>query len=238
MITIGICDDEAGMLEELAEKINYFFLREQVKIKVVLFSGGRELLLYNKHLDVIFLDIQMDGPDGMVTARSLRNQGYKGFLIFVTVLEELVFDAFSVEAYDYLVKPLGDSRFELVMKRLKKSLRHMEESNLLIQKGHESIIIPFDDIIYCEVINRKIYLHITGCKTIDYYDRLEKLEQKLDNRFFKCHRSYLINLKYVRSLKNGQACLTTNDIIPVSRLRAEELSRALLQYMKEWRYGK
>lgn len=238
MITIGICDDEAGMLAELAEKINNFFLRERVNIKMVLFSGGRELLLYNKHLDVIFLDIQMDGPDGMETAKSLRNQGYKGFLIFVTVLEELVFDAFSVEAYDYLVKPLEESRFELVMKRLKKSLRHVEESNLLIQKGHESTIIPFDDIIYCEVINRKIYLHITGGKIIDYYDRLEKLEQKLDNRFFKCHRSYLINLKYVRSLKNGQVCLTTNDNIPVSRLRVDELSRALLQYMKEWRYGK
>lgn len=145
----------------------------------------------------------MDGIDGMETARKLRSKNYKGYLIFITVLKEMVFQAFEVQAYDYLVKPIEEEYFDKKMERLFASMQNANEANLLIQKGYESNIISFDDIIFCEIVDRKIYLHLKSGEVIDYYDRIENLETKLDGRFFKCHRSYLINLSYLKSYKNG-----------------------------------
>ncbi|MFR2766050.1 MAG: LytR/AlgR family response regulator transcription factor [Clostridium sp.] len=76
------------------------------------FGSGEELLRHNKNIDILFLDIQMDGIDGMETARKMRSQNYKGYLIFITVLKEMVFQSFEVQAYDYLVKPIEEECFE------------------------------------------------------------------------------------------------------------------------------
>ena len=112
-------------------------------------------------------------------------------------------------------------------------MQNANEANLLVQKGYESNIISFDDIVFCEIIDRKIYLHLKLGEVIDYYDKIENLETKLDGRFFKCHRSYLINLQYLKSYKAGQAYLTNGETIPVSRLRGDEFSTVILQYVKE-----
>lgn len=151
-------------------------------------------------------------------------------------MEELVFDSFEVQAFDYFVKPVNHERFHKTMERLLSDMQNSSETNLFIQRGNEWSIIPFDDIMYCEIINRKIYLHLERQEVIDFYEKIENMEKKLDNRFFKCHRSYIINLKYVRNYKKDTAYLCNGEEIPVSRLRNEEFTNAILQYMKEWRF--
>lgn len=233
MISIGICDDEAYMLELLVEKTAAFFARESVEVEILRFSNGRALLDHPGKLDVLLLDIRMEKPDGFETARKLRKKGFHGFLIFVTVLEDYVFDAFEVGAFGYLVKPFADHLFQRTMKRLLSALRASRQSCLLVQKGKEWSIIRFDDIVYCEVINRKVYLHLQDRSVLDYYDKIEALERKLDSRFFRCHRSYLLNLQYLKTYKAGQAFLLNDEQIPVSRLRQNEFSSVLFQYMQE-----
>jgi DNA-binding LytR/AlgR family response regulator len=148
------------------------------------------------------------------------------------VLKELVFQSFAVQAYDYLVKPVEESYFQEMMGRLLISMRDDSQKSLLVQKGYNSSIIPFDDIVYCEIIDRKVYLHLRTAEIIDFYDRIEKLETKLDERFYRCHRSYLINMKYLRGYQNGMARMEGGVEIPVSRLRSREFSQVLLKYMK------
>ena len=212
-----------------------FFRGENIDTEILQFSCGEELLKYEKQIDVLFLDIQMKDIDGMETARRLRGRKFRGFLIFITVLREMVFDSFEVQAYDYLVKPIEKRHFEKTMERLVSSMQNADKSNLLIQKGYESRIISLDDIVFCEIIDRKIYLHLVSSEVVDYYDRIEKLETKLDDRFFRCHRSYLINLKYLKSYKNKTAYMEGGKQIPVSRLRSKEFSGVILQYMKKCR---
>lgn len=236
MIQIAVCDDEEYMAEELSERIADFFRGEGMEINISVFSDGVSLLACYGQLDVVFLDIRMRGMDGMQTAAELRRRNYQGFLIFVTVMRELVFDAFDVQPYDYLVKPLPPGRFERTMKRLATAVRNREEE-LLIHRGVESRIIAIDDITYCEVINRKVYLHLAQGEIVDYYEKLGNLEKKLEGRFFKCHRSYLLNLKYLTSCRKGEARLSTGVLLPVSRDRNEELKSAVLRYIKEDRAG-
>lgn len=232
MIRIAICDDEKYMLDYIRKMTADFFRGENIDTEILQFSCGEELLKYEKQIDVLFLDIQMKDIDGMETARRLRGRKFRGFLIFITVLREMVFDSFEVQAYDYLVKPIEKRHFEKTMERLVSSMQNADKSNLLIQKGYESRIISLDDIVFCEIIDRKIYLHLVSSEVVDYYDRIEKLETKLDDRFFRCHRSYLINLKYLKSYKNKTAYMEGGKQIPVSRLRSKEFSGVILQYMK------
>lgn len=235
MINVAICDDEKYILDKIKKLVFDFFHRKNVEITVSQFGSGEELLRCNKDIDILFLDIQMDGIDGMETARKLRSQNYKGYLIFITVLKEMVFQSFEVQASDYLIKPINEECFEKTMGRLYASMQNANGASLLVQRGYESDIIFFDDIVFCEIIDRKIYLHLKTEEVIDYYDRIENLETKLDGRFFKCHRSYLINLSYLKSYKNGMAYMINDKVIPISRLRSKEFSSVVLKYMKERR---
>ena len=209
MIYVAICDDETSMSEHIRSVTSEFFRRKNMETIILRFSSGEELLKYDGQIDILFLDIQMKNIDGMETARKLRENKFRGFLIFITVLREMVFQSFEVQAYDYLVKPVEREQFEKTMERLCESMQNAKEAGLLIQRGHESYIISLDDIIFCE-----------------------NLEARLNNWFFRCHRSYLINLRHLRSYKNSIAYMDNGGEIPVSRLRSREFSSVILKYMK------
>lgn len=235
MIQIAICDDEVSMLCLLKEKISHFFCLQNITTDISCFSNGNDLLKSKEHFSIIFLDVKMEGPDGFETAKLLRDNGFDEFLIFITIMHEDVLKAFEVEAFDYLIKPVKESALQKTINRLSLDLCEKNKKHLLIQKNDELTVVLFDHIIYCEIINRKIYLHLKDKTVIDYYDKIKTLEKKLDNRFFRCHRSYLINLQYLKTYKSETAYLTNNEEIPVSRLRKDEFSLAVLQYMKQWR---
>lgn len=232
MIHIAICDDEKYMSDHIRTLVSDFFSKKNREISLRMFSSGEELLNYNGQIDILFLDIQMKDMDGMETARKLRADKFRGFLVFITVLKEMVFQSFEVQAYDYLVKPVDDKQFEKTMERLYASIRSADENNLLVQKGYESHIIRKDEIVFCEIIDRKIYLNLASGEVLDYYERIENLETKLDSHFFRCHRSYLINLEHLKGYRNGTAYMDNGREVPVSRLRGKEFSSVVLQYMK------
>ncbi len=234
MIKFAICDDEPAMARELAGYLaRYLEEHEVTAYSVSNFSSGRALLEAADGFDVIFLDIQMEEPDGMETARLLRGQGNHSLLVFVTVLMELVFDAFQVEAYDYLTKPLDAARFARTMDRVLQTLEQRTAASIVIQQGSGCEVVPLSDVVYCEVLGRKVYLHKADGTITGYYDRLEQLERRVDGRFFRCHRSYLVNLDHVRGCQAGQVLLSQGERIPVSRLRERDLTRALLLHMKK-----
>ena len=234
MLKFAICDDEPMMVQELDGHLADYMKENRITAySVSSFPDGRALLDAIDRFDVIFLDIQMEQPDGMETAKLLRRRGDHSLLVFVTVLKELVFDAFQVEAYDYLLKPLDRARFKQTMERVLRSLDRKTAEDIVIQRGTGCEVVLLSDIVYCEVLGRKIYLHKHDGTVSDYYDKLEDLERRVDGRFFKCHRSYLVNLDHVRGCQAGQVLLSQGERIPVSRLRERDLTGALLLHMKK-----
>ena len=234
MLSIAICDDEPSMVNELEARTKCFFADSGTETDIAKFYDGVSLLesCAEADYDIIFLDIRMKAPDGMETARRLRNRSFGGYLIFVTVLEDYVFDAFEVSAHDYLVKPVENDRFMRTMERLQK---RFDKSCLTVQKDGESRLIGLDEIIFCEVLNRKIYVHTADGKIVDYYERIENLEKNLrsSRKFFRCHRSFLINLEHLKGFGNGLAHMKGGIDIPISRLRREAFETAVIGYMKD-----
>ena len=233
-IKFAVCDDEPLMAKAI-ERHLADFMREHPRTaySVSSFSDGDALVKAAGGFDVIFLDIRMERPDGMETARRLRRRGDRSLIVFVTALKEPVFDAFEVEAADYLLKPLDDTRFRGTMERILRCLKSRAGANIVIRRGTGCEVVPLGRIVYCEVLGRKIYLHKNDGTVSDYYEKFEDLARRVDGRFFKCHRSYLVNLDYVRGYRDGQVSLSSEERIPVSCLRERELTAALLRHMAE-----
>ena len=198
---IAICDDEKNIRELIGDKV----AKQYPNAELVFFSSGEELLLSDINIDILFLDIQMSGRNGMEIAKELRKKDKNEILIFVTAVEEYVFQAFDVGAFHYIVKPIDDAKFTDVLHRamdewnLKSSntkAKESEERYLMINSGGVHTKVIFNDIVYAEVFNRKIVIHKLD-DTIEYYGKMSDLESLAGDSFFRPHRAYLINFKYV-----------------------------------------
>ena len=146
-----------------------------------------------------------------------------------------MYRAFKVETFDYLLKPLDEEEFKHTMKRILMSFRNRYEGRMLIRHDGEWSVILFHDIIYAEVINRKIHLRLTDGRDIEYYDQLKRMRERLDGRFCRCHRSYIVNSDHIAGVAHGKELMMDNrDVIPISRTYSETFNKEYFSYIEEW----
>lgn len=215
---VGICDDQEEARELIADKVKIAC----PEADIILYKSGQEVLGALMLPDILFLDIQMPGIDGMQTARGLRRINSKVIIIFVTVTGDYVFQSFDVGAFHYLVKPFDDAKFKEVLQNAERQYRELELPVTNIKKELPPLIITtngghipvnFEDIVYAEVFDRKILLH-TMDSDIEYYGKMKDLEKMAGDGFYRPHRAYLINFDYISKynssviyLKRGQALM-------------------------------
>lgn len=213
---IAICDDEEEGRAMLAEKVRRLYPAAEL----ALYSSGGELLMAPPP-DIVLLDIQMPGPNGMDTARLLRQGGRDTAIIFVTALEDYVFEAFDVGALHYLVKPFDDRKLAEVLARAARQhedrQQQTEKPTLMVTRAGEHIAVPIEDIVYAEVFNRKVILH-TLDSDIEYYGKMKELEKRAGCDFYRPHRAYLVNFRFIRKydaatiyLEKGQALMAKQN---------------------------
>lgn len=233
MLSIAVCDDEIIECAGMAEKIRGTL--EEMKVPCFLrqFNSGEELLQSEEDFDIVFLDIMMDGLDGMKTAKRIRKKASCRLLVFISASREYVFDAYDVEAFWYLVKPVERAKLKQVLKKAVLKTEAASSDFILVNKGRQKQKIFLRDILYFEIMGRLIDIHKTGGIS-DYYGKIGILEEELREKgFFRCHKSYLVHLKYVKGYNRQEAVLDNGEKIPVSKRRYEEFCKALLSYMKK-----
>ncbi|MDE6905410.1 MAG: LytTR family DNA-binding domain-containing protein [Lachnospiraceae bacterium] len=227
---IGICDDEKYICEMLERHVNIIC----PEAEVLLFSDGKSLLSYAGNLDILFLDIQMEGIDGMEAARELRRTENGVTIIFVTALEEYVYQAFDVEAFHYLVKPFTWEKFSQVLKaalkRHTKEVSGMKETerSIVVKSGSSHVKIPIENIIFAEVFNRKVVIH-TREGDVEYYGKLADLERMAGEDFFRPHRAYLVNFKYIFKYDARTIYLEGGEVL-MAKQKYPEFVKQYLQY--------
>lgn len=232
MISIAICDDELAILGELGKKITNYMIKMQIDYTLTKYVRGEQLLYCNQDYDIVLLDIKMNGINGIETAKKLRIQGKDCYLIFITALKEYVFDAFEVSAVNYLVKPIKNEKLYTTLDKIISRITAESDKFLTISNGQEFKRIKLNDIMYCEASNHNIFVYtINGIE--NYKCKIEHLETELNEKFFRCHRSYLLNFKYVQSYKDGFALLSSGEKIPVAKRRQQEFIKALLLYQRK-----
>lgn len=232
MIKIAICDDEITMVNLIKQKLSLRLEQLGREFTISCYTEAAELLNILDDFDLLYLDIQMPEQDGMELAKKIRKRNRECIIIFVTAFDKYVFDSFEVGALDYLCKPIDDTKFCKALDRAMNRIEERSGKSLFIQTMSWCKSVRLSTIYYCEVINRKIYLH-TDKGVVDYYGKIEELEKQLDYRFVRCHRSYLLNLDYLYEYADDQIQLQNGEKIPVSRLRRREFMQAMMEYMKK-----
>ena len=243
-LQIGICDDEENIRSDIKEMI----AGQEGDCRIIEFSDGRELLGWLKGpdtLDLLFLDISMEEVNGMEAARALRERmreqeepvwGSLPLLIFVTGYAEYMPDAFGVQAFQYLLKPVKEKEFRQIFQQAVREVRRLKKKRpegpreLVLKYGSTVRRVPVDEICYLEGNNRKVIVSLCHEK-IAYYARLGDLEQELGPAFFRIHRGYLVHLKYVERYDRKQVILRNQDSLLLSRYKYQEFVHAYMNYL-------
>ncbi|MCM1156044.1 MAG: LytTR family DNA-binding domain-containing protein [Roseburia sp.] len=232
MLSIAVCDDEIIECADMAKQIKEI-LRE-MKMPCILrqFYGGRELLQASESFDIIFLDIMMNEPDGMKTAQIFREKSFEGILVFVSSSREYVFEAYDVEAFHYLLKPVDNRKLENILQNAIRKTKKRSQDFIIVSKERQNKKLFLDDIYYFEIRGRVIDAHGKG-GLFTYYGQIGELENKLrDKGFFRCHKGYLINLKHVEMYNRQEAVLDNGESVMIAKRRYETFCQAVLKFMK------
>lgn len=201
------------------------------------YASGEELLGADILPDILLLDIKMPGMSGMDVARTLRDKDWRKILIFITGEEDQVFNSFDLQAFHFLVKPVADEKLKEVLDNAQKELERYgdisgkQDKYIEIQSGTAHIRINLSQLLYAEVYDRKTILHMKK-ENIEYYGQLSVLENLVGKDFYRIHRSYLVNMKYVERYDRTSVTLTGGDNIPISRREYDGFLKAYLEYSR------
>lgn len=228
---IAICDDELLWREQLANQLEDYF--QSLDVLMQKFSSGEDILqeFEKGKFDLIFLDIEMKGKDGFQTAKQMKDIQPDIIIIFLTSHTDLAMDGYEVQAFRFLAKPI-------VKEKLYAALQAFEElqfrdKRLSIMENGTQKFIKCKEIRYIKSEN--VYLQVE-MEQEQYWIRrklkevLEDLPQEL---FVLVHRSYIVNLKYVRGFEGNEIILDDETRIPVSKGKKELFRQQIMRYMKE-----
>ena len=232
MLKIIILEDEKPQLDQLARYLErYQTEHPEFAFTLETYDRGIPLLdSYQRDADLIFLDIRVPDMTGMEVARRIRQADDSAMIVFVTSLTQYALDGYSVQAFDYILKPIHYASFSAKLERMLRTLSHREAQFMLELRTKESVWrVPADSVIYIEVSAHDLLFH-TGGETIKLWGTLSKYEKLLrELHFARPSASFLVNLKYVRQIKKDEVLLGGCSV-PLSRSKRTEFLAALAQY--------
>lgn len=174
--------------------------------------------------------------NGMELARRIRASegGPQPLIIFVTGYENYVYDAFDVDAFQYLLKPVDPQKFAEVFRRAAERITaggQQQQKKLVIQYAGTNRVLPLSDIYYMESQGHKIVLHLKDT-TLEYYARLGELEQALQGQFCRIHKGFLVNLAYVEGYSRAEVTLANGDKLNLSKYKYDGFVKAHLRFIR------
>lgn len=216
---IAICDDDIKIAEYVAHKINEYNPNHSVEI----FSNSASLFSYlnNKEnkVDLLFMDIVLNDENGIDIASRIAENHPDILTVFITAFAEKFSEEIflKIKPYGYMHKPIKDDVLQHYLNSAKHDIE-LKTRTLSVKIGLESIDIPFAKIIYVESEKRLSHIYVSGCeKPYDTYAKLDDIQNNLDNGFIRCHKSYIVNADYIKSIEKDCFILKDGKEIPISK---------------------
>ncbi len=236
---IAICDDEVYCREELIKMFAAYESESGNRLNISEYSSGEELLegIKNreKPFEIIILDVEMTGINGVETAVEIRKEDEGVAIIFATSYDKYAFNSYSVGAAGYFKKPVNYVELKKVMK---KSImmadyfmeqKEAEKRYLRIKTQYEETRIETDRIIYIEKERNKARIYTVDGE-YSCYESLSELYKKLDqSKFTFCHQGYLVNFEMIKNVEKTKICFGSHVDIPLSRKYYKELHERFMK---------
>lgn len=227
-LKIGICDDDEAQTA-LTEKLTENWVRDNGHTAKINTYKNAESLLFDfegeSDFDILLLDIEMGGMDGVTLAKNIRKKSESVQIIFITGYSDYISDGYDVAALHYLMKPLKSEKFFEVLNRAASKI-HRDGKMITLKTADETIRLPIREIKYIDVYKNNVTIHAKSDITVR--KTLSEIETELDSRFFRTGRQSIINLCYVRRTTKNSVTLAGGDEVPLPRGAYEAINRAII----------
>ncbi|MGY5956077.1 LytTR family DNA-binding domain-containing protein [Kosakonia sp. BK9b] len=236
-----IVEDEILAQQELS-----WLIKAHSQMEIVgTFDDGLDVLKYLQHnkVDAIFLDINIPSLDGVLLAQNISQFAHKPFIVFITAWKEHAVEAFELEAFDYILKPYQESRIISMLQKLESawqqqagmaaSPQQRENATINLIKDERIIVTSIDDIYYAEAHEKMTFVYTRRESYVMPMNITEFCSKLPAAHFFRCHRSYCVNLDKIREIEpwfNNTYILRLRDLefqVPVSRSKVKEFRQLM-----------
>lgn len=231
---IAVCDDERQFIDAVCPLLEQWAREHDIRLTLCPFTNGDDLINAHRNecMDLIILDVIMPLLSGIDTARELRHDDPAVPIIFLTSSKEFAIDSYEVKAFYYLMKPVVREKLFPVMDDFLKTFN----SQKITFTAHTAIgfcKIAIEDVDYLEAQNKQVLVHMTDGRTIEIREQLSICENVFlpDNGFFRCHRSYIVNLNHVEQFTKTEVHTSLDAVIPISRGSYEAFKENYFNYM-------
>lgn len=198
---IAICDDEGEQRAELRAAVDRILAERDTRSRFSEYASGARLLedAAEDPFDLVFLDVYLQGEDGLSVARALREIDAGVPIAFLTVSREHAVASYEVRAVDYLLKPVDDAAVARVLDRALPP----QPPRLAFRVGSSRRYVPYGDIVYVESRDHAVLLHTADGACHRGFGKLDDVQVQLDDpRFLRCHRSCLVNMDYIADVRD------------------------------------
>lgn len=225
-----ICDDDPAARDSLRQHIAGYARQHDVDIQVAEFGSAEALLSACEAFDILFMDIFMEGMDGIEAAWRLDADKRKR-LVFLTTSDSHAIEAYQIGAAHYLVKPASAEGVSEALDRCIHASEAKDERIVTVRTTDGEVPIPMGSIRTVEARD-KVCIICAANKDWRAYMSLNALEEQLDERLFlRVHRSYVVNMHHIKTLYHDRAVMDDGTAISLSRGRRQEIRRAYHDFM-------
>ena len=225
-LNIAVCDDEAAFLNDIYCKV----LRFDSDYNIDRYTDASDILSRAERYDIIFLDIEMPDSNGMEAAKKIRENGYKGYIIFLTSHSEYMSESFKTRAYRFLTKPIDAEELNEALLSIAKEIT--DDKKVLVNSYNGDILVNAKDILYISSAGRYTVVHLSD-GTIDSKDSISSWCKRLSGQdFVKSHKSYIVSLRHIRNITDDDIVINNGGKIPVSRRNCQLVKDMFHEYIK------
>ena len=235
-MNIVICEDNIEELNIINEYIEQWSKNNNIKVKIDKYQSSESFLFewtdYNKY-DIVFFDIKMKKVSGIELSNLVREKNKVVDIVFVTGMIEYALHGYKVSAMQYLLKPIKQDDIYSCLNKVLERIDSTDESSkfMIIKTPKKSMKLNYDEIYYFEMFSPNIVIH-TIKEEIALRKKISEIEKELkSSSFIRCHRSYIVNLKYVKSISKKTIILENEVNIPLSRNKYKEVNDYFINYL-------
>lgn len=234
-LNIAVCEDESIPLKINCTYIEELSKKYRVDANIIGFTNGEAALEYmnKEEIDIVFMDIDLKGMNGIQTASLLLKKNPRIITIFITGHKEFAYDAFTVEAFSFIIKPIDPERLERIFKKAVLQVNDFnnrkQRSPFIITEDNLKKKINQSSILYIERIDTQSVI-VTRSSKHFVYETITSLSERLENNFIRINQGIIVNLAEVAQLKKHELLMKTGEEFPIGRTYAKEVKRKYLEY--------
>ena len=217
-MNILICDDLPDAVVQLTKIIALSF--PDADIRTFNYAADAlEFIRSGKMPDISFLDIIMPEMDGVLLAEKMREEGYRGSIVFLSSANDYAAQSYRVSAFSYLLKPPKDNEVIDILLKAEKALKDNDTVGLSIKTKKLSRFILHRDISHVEVINQKVYFHLIDGSEVEMWSPLSEASSGLlaESRFAKCHNAFVVNLDHISYVQGNMIIMKCGKKMPITK---------------------